>query len=110
MWELGNEQVDTQHRQMFQLLSELVDECMNATATEKLRETLDILVAYTVEHFADEEGLQLQYGYPGYEKHKKMHDDFEVTVGGLVQRFAESGSSEELSRDVNKIVVRSYPA
>ncbi|MCL1794742.1 MAG: bacteriohemerythrin [Oscillospiraceae bacterium] len=105
-FETGNGEVDAQHRQVFRLVNKLVEECMNKTAPEKLKETLDFLVGYTVRHFSDEEALQLQCGYPGYEKHKQIHDDFIETVGGLVRRFAESGSSEWLSGDVNKILVR----
>ena len=64
------------------------------------------MVNYTVHHFYDEELLQVQYSFPDYARHKQLHDDFKKTVGELVQRFAESGSSEELSCDVNKVVVR----
>jgi len=103
---MGNEQVDTQHKRLFELVNELVGQCMDGSNAEKLKETLDFLVNYTVYHFYDEESLQVQYSFPEYKRHKQLHEDFKETVGGLVQRFAESGSSEELSNDVNKIVVR----
>jgi len=41
-----------------------------------------------------------------FKKHKKIHENFKATVGELVQRFEDSGSSENLSSDVNKILVR----
>jgi len=103
---LGDEHIDMQHYQMFRLLSSLVSACDNGTETAQLKETLDFLVNYTVQHINDEEALQLKYNFPGYEKHKVEHDGFKNTIGGLAQRFAENGSSAELSRDVNKIVVR----
>ena len=103
---LGNEQVDGQHQRLFVLLSELVDACADGTDTGKLQETLDFLVNYTVQHFNDEEALQRLYNYPDFAKHKQIHEDFKVTVGELVGRFKESGSSKELSADVNKIIVR----
>ena len=103
---LGNEQVDMQHKRLFGLLSELVGQCVEGSNTEKLKETLDFLVDYTVHHFYDEESLQVQYGFPEYKRHKQLHEDFKMVVGGLVQRFTESGSLEELSNDVNKIIVR----
>ncbi len=103
--ETGNETVDGQHRQIFVFLNELIDACENGAELEKLRDTLDFLVNYTVRHFGDEEALQRAVAYPDYERHKKMHDAFKETVGDLVGRFEESGSSSALSADVNQIIV-----
>lgn len=105
-FKLGNEQVDMQHRRLFELVSQLVSLCMDGSDTENLQKTIDFLVNYTVQHFADEEALQVQYKFPEYERHKQLHEDFKATVGGLVQKFMENGSSTELSNNVNKIVVR----
>ena len=104
--ELGNAQVDSQHRRLFELVSNLIEACMTGQEFDRLRETLDFLVDYTIMHFRDEEALQLQYKYPEYEAHKLMHDDFKVTVSDLVRKYLENGSSEELSSSVNRIVVR----
>jgi len=105
-FELGYGQVDSQHRRLFELVSELVSACMDGSDTQKLRETLDFLVKYTVQHFTDEEALQLRCNYPGYERHKQLHEDFKVTVGELVYEFDRYGSTIELSNNVNKIVVK----
>ena len=105
-YELGNAQVDAQHRRLFELVSDLVEACMQGCEDEKLTETLDFLVNYTIRHFRDEEALQLQYKYPEYESHKQIHDDFKITVSGLVRNYKENGSSDELSSNVNKIIVR----
>jgi len=103
---LGHDWVDMQHRRLFELVSGLVESCSDGSDVVKLKGTLDFLVNYTVQHFDDEEGLQLKYNYPGYGEHKRIHEDFKNTVGRLVEKFTESGSSAELSSDVNKIVVR----
>ena len=103
---LGNKQVDSQHRRLFELLSDLVASCLNRTEVTKLKGTLDFLVNYTVQHFNDEEALQCKYDYPDFQRHKQLHEDFKVTVGLLVAQFQESGSSEELSSNVNKVVVK----
>jgi len=103
--ETGNPQVDSQHHRLFELVSDIIEACIDNTCELRLRETLEFLVEYTVQHFIDEEALQLQVKYPDYENHKKLHDDFTETVSGLVRQYLESGSSEELSSNVNKIVV-----
>ena len=105
-FELGCGQVDTQHRRLFELVSELVSACMDGRDTHKLRETLDFLVTYTIRHFTDEEALQLSCNYPGYERHRQIHEDFKVTVGELVREFDQYGSTVELSNNVNKTVVK----
>jgi len=101
---MGDEKVDGQHRQMFVMLGGLVAACAGGIETGVLKGTLDFLVDYTVQHFNDEEALQQRCGYPGYERHKRLHDEFKVTVGNLVQRFEASGSTLELLKDLNKIV------
>ena len=105
-YSLGNEQLDTQHKQLFEFVSDLIGACIDGSSGEKLNETLDFLVNYAIRHFSDEEALQLEYAFPEYAAHKKMHEDFKITVGGLVERFQNSGSSTELNEDINKIVVR----
>ena len=106
IYSLGNEQLDTQHKQLFEFVSNLVAACIDGSSTEKLNETLDFLVNYTVRHFSDEEALQVKYNFPEYEQHKKMHEDFKTTVTELVGRFNNSASPTELNNDINKIVVR----
>lgn len=105
-YSLGNEQIDRQHKKLFELVSGLVNACMDGTATEKLQETLTFLGNYTVQHFYFEEELQLQSHYPDYERHKQLHADFVKTVGELTGNFNKNGSSAELSTDVNKIVIK----
>lgn len=102
--ETGYENVDTQHKKLFALVNDLLDACAHGRDTETLQGTLDFLVQYTLQHFRDEEALQLIYRYPEYDRHKREHEDFKKTVGVLVQRFQESGSSSELSHDVSKFV------
>ena len=91
---------------MFEFINNLVGACIDGSSAEKLSETLDFLVNYTVRHFMDEEALQIQYDFPEYEKHKLLHEDFKSTVAELVERFNHDASPDELNSDVNKIVVR----
>ena len=103
---VGDEEIDTQHHQMFELLSLLVGAGSDESSEVKLKEVFDFLEDYIAKHFLAEEALQLKYNYPGYKKHKQMHEDFKANVISLVQKFTEGNSSEELSRVVNKTVVR----
>ncbi|MCL1849196.1 MAG: bacteriohemerythrin, partial [Clostridiales bacterium] len=104
--ELGNTLVDQQHMRLFALLSEIVSACLNGSEREKLRDTLDVLAEYTIQHFADEEALQLRCGYPEYGRHKSLHDGFKATVGDMARRFAENGSTKDLCDEVNMFVLK----
>ena len=103
---LGNEQVDSQHQQLFEMVNSLIHSCAEGSDLKKLKDTLDFLVNYTVQHFNDEEKLMIDSKYPEYEQHKQKHEEFKITVVELVQRFTTTGSSSELSNDVNKVIVK----
>jgi hemerythrin len=103
--ETGNEAVDEQHQMLFAYVNDVIDICEDEDEIEKIRETLAFLVHYTVQHFQDEEALQLACGYPDYEEHKRLHEEFKQTALELTQRFTASGSSAELRDDVKNIVV-----
>jgi len=106
IYKTGHENVDDQHKRIFKLLSDLVAACEDGSGDERLKETIEFLVNYTVEHFYDEESVQVQWNFPEYRQHKQLHEDFKATVVGIVGKYNESGSSEELNSDVNKIIVK----
>jgi hemerythrin len=103
---LGDEQVDYQHRKLFDLVNSLLSSCDAETDMKKLQDTLDFLVGYAVQHFDDEEALQIRCNFPEYERHKQLHDDFKVTVLELVQRFKETNSPSQLSYDIKKVLIK----
>jgi len=105
-FEIGCDQVDSQHKRLFELVNDLVKACTEGYDTDVLNETITFLVQYTVLHFKDEETFMINHNYLEYEPHKQLHEDFKVTVGELVQEFNNTGSTQELSNNVNKVVVR----
>jgi len=102
----GNTLVDIQHQRIFAHVSELVQACEDGSNIAIVKSTIEILVNHAIRHFTDEEALQLEYDYPDYEQHRKMHDEFKVTVSGLVDNYKQNGSTSELSNNVNKIIIR----
>jgi hemerythrin-like metal-binding protein len=104
--ETGNEKIDAQHKQLFQLTSDLIDACAKGESRAVLGEALNFLAAYTVQHFADEEALQLSCGFPDYQRHKKLHDEFKVTAADLIEEYDAAGSTSDLVNKVHTVVVR----
>ena len=105
-YELGCEFVDSQHKRLFELVNNMTRACAEGNDRKMLDETLDFLVQYTIQHFADEEAFQVKHNYPGFEAHKKLHEEFMQTVGEKVAEFREKGSTKLLNDTVNKIVVK----
>ena len=103
-YEMGNTFVDSQHKRLFELVDKVTKSCLDEDTTI-LSETLDFLLQYTVQHFADEESLQISCNFPEYEQHKKLHEEFEKTVSKKVAEFREKGSTKDLSDAINNFVV-----
>ena len=99
--EIGNQMIDNQHKQLIEALNNLLEACSSAKGQETLNKTMNFLVDYTVKHFADEEKLQIQYKYPDYENHKKLHDNFKKVVSELAVQLKNEGATISLVTKVN---------
>ena len=55
---------------------------------------------YVVEHFEAEEAFQRQIGFPEYEKHKQVHDEFKSTVNDYAETFVKEGYTQELVQEL----------
>ena len=75
-YSVGHAAMDQQHRQIFTIANALYDAIRQAGGAPKqyLRDVITTLSDYTRSHFAAEEQLQLEIDYPGYERHKQLHD------------------------------------
>jgi len=102
----GNEKIDGQHKMIFQLISDLVDARIIGESKEIFGEKLVFLVNYTVDHFYHEEKLMIEINYPNYKNHKKLHDDFKITVLKLKGEFDSGGASNELVKSLENAVIR----
>ena len=99
-YKIGNSLIDSQHYQLFQNVERLLYITKNEGAIGKRQECesiINFLVAYTTQHFADEEKLQDQIGYVSADLHKRIHASFTRTVLLYKERLEKSFSDEYLS-------------
>ena len=80
-------EIDKQHKKLIGLVNVIYDAMSVGKGREVLGPVLTELVNYTVYHFTTEELLFQQYGYPDYEKHKKIHDDLTARTKKLKETF-----------------------
>ena len=102
---IGVPQIDTQHRKLVDMIDILMQACLQGKGRTEIEGTLSFALRYTLEHFRDEESLQLKYAYPGYKEHKKIHEDFTKDITALAGEFRKLGPSIALTGKLNHSLV-----
>ncbi|MDR2569576.1 MAG: bacteriohemerythrin [Oscillospiraceae bacterium] len=97
----GNLMIDSQHKQLVKMVNDLMEACKGGQGRAKLSPIMQFLIDYTVKHFADEEKLQQQHGYPDFLSHRKMHEAFKVTVLDLDKQLKAEGATIALVAKMN---------
>jgi hemerythrin len=88
-FETGVEIIDTQHKRLFDAVNKLHDSFKTGTAQAQVKESLDFLVKYTVEHFQTEEKFMKDMGYPKVTSHMAEHAQLVDQAKGLQAKLAE---------------------
>src|SRR5512134_3985517 len=85
---VGDADIDDQHRELFRRAARLIDALRSGDRGEVLP-TLAYLEAYAVHHFAGEERLMRELGYPGLAEHVAAHGRFREEFAAHVREFDE---------------------
>ena len=72
----GVEDIDRQHREMFERVGALLDASRNRRSREEVLRLLEFLGTYVVEHFSAEEREMERTGYARLEAHQLEHRQF----------------------------------
>jgi methyl-accepting chemotaxis protein len=80
-------QFDAAHQKLIDLIAQLNHAFARGEGARAISKILSGLAAYCVEHFAGEERLMQQHGYPDYEQHKKIHDSFVQKVQETIVEY-----------------------
>ncbi|MCB1614700.1 MAG: bacteriohemerythrin [Pseudomonadales bacterium] len=83
--EIGIPVIDSQHKRIVEYINQL-EHARQARSAQEVMDVLDELVDYTLSHFAFEESLMEEAGYPYLNAHKKVHQLFTRRVSGFMQR------------------------
>jgi len=79
--------IDAQHKKLFRLAADLHRAMLAGAVKESLFQLLEDLVQYTVVHFAYEERLMQEAGYPDFAAHKAQHEDLARRVRQFQEDF-----------------------
>lgn len=78
--------IDNQHRRIVDYINQL-DDISSSKDRNEIEKVLNDLVDYTLSHFAFEESLMEEAGYPFINGHKRVHELFIKRVSDFQQRF-----------------------
>lgn len=78
----GDEHIDRQHKELFELSGRLVEARDGTMPPDELRAAIASLREHATAHFADEEELLRRYDVPRAEQHILGHEEFR----GLIER------------------------
>lgn len=108
---MGIESFDHDHRQMFKIAGQIMRMVENRGDNPwvrmfAIREGVTYIASYFQQHVEREEAYMRQIGYPGYEMHKQLHDDFYKRQVERFRGVVESGqcSKEDLDEFIGSCV------
>lgn len=102
-YRVGVPQVDREHQRLFEIIAEVntglehADDKARATA---LRGAISELIEYTRSHFASEEALMANAGFPALATHRILHSELLKRVREMQMRIeiGDESASLDLSR------------
>jgi len=104
---IGIETIDAQHLQLLEKAEAFMKAYTDNLDNDTVNSTLNFLESYVVEHFADEEALQVSSNYPKYNEHKIMHDSFITTdFAKLKEWINENGLTPDNMKYFTDILVK----
>ena len=92
---LGIKLIDDQHKKILQFARNVTKYCPKNEEEEYayFKEVVLQVVEYIKIHFATEEGVMLATQFPGYDEHKKAHENFILTVIKSIKDY-EAGNKQ----------------
>ncbi len=92
-YSVGIQLVDDQHKRLVEMVDDLYEAMKAGRGNEILGTVFNNLLAYTRLHFAQEENLMRQCGFPGFAEHKQLHEQLTKQVIDLGEQFKAGKSS-----------------
>ncbi len=103
--------IDRHHQELLKLVIALFRMLDSRRLDEKKFKTLikDLMV-YSLEHFAYEEKLMQDAGYPDIEKHRHQHNNFNLKLDGFLRELNEQTELYDYAVRMNLWLVEWYSA
>lgn len=103
--DLGIEVLDNEHKELIEHANVLFTAIKDGKSDDQVMKHLEFLAAYTLKHFESEEKFQKKIGYPDYEAHRKIHQEFKGVVNALLDDVRKNGLSASKKIEVNRMTI-----
>jgi hemerythrin len=80
---VGIPALDEQHKRLVGMINTMIQAHDAGVDSEVVSEVLDEMTRYAAEHFASEEALMQEHGFPCFDEHKEKHVSFRRDVAQL---------------------------
>jgi hemerythrin len=80
---VGIPALDEQHKRLVGMINTMIEARDASVHSEVVAEVLDEMTRYASEHFASEEALMQEHGFPCFDEHKAKHVGFRRDVARL---------------------------
>ena len=104
--ELGVQEIDDQHREIFMQFEKLSNACQGGQGEGVLEEVLTFLDNYVTHHFSSEEALMEQYHYPKLPEQQEQHAIFRQAIEELHGRSRGGEQGHELAMAIDRQLIR----
>ena len=99
--DIGIDSIDNQHKELFNLLNELLTSIEDGKGNDEVIKTLDFLEEYVVKHFNEEEEIQNETNYPLSNLQHMQHEEFKNDLKEFRRVFETQGTSELLALNIH---------
>lgn len=97
-YSVGIESIDNDHKKLLSLINNLQTSSLYYTGEDFDKQALDELLEYTKFHFAREEKLMEDNGYPDFQSHRRQHKHMTEHVVKMVKEYQDD--SEKTVEDL----------
>jgi len=103
---LGFEEIDNQHKSIFEHFEKLSEVVRQGKSNEVIGELADFLFDYTRMHFATEDRIMVEYGYPKIEVQRQEHGEFSRDSTERKKRIEQDGATREVAIETTGKLLR----
>ena len=85
--------IDKAHGNIIEQAHKVLNAFKKGQGQSVVHDSIAFLETYLVDHFHDEEALQIETGYPYYEKHHKAHEELIERMSLLILEYDDNADS-----------------
>ena len=96
-YSIGIGLIDNQHKEFFAAVHKFHDEVLTCKGEDAVEGVLNFLRDYAAAHFRAEEAFMRDHGYPGVDRHARVHEEFLEEYAEFAAELKQLGPNQDLA-------------